>query len=457
MLPERPTLIVLPLIGLCISSSVLAQQADKPATAVSSKTSYAVEELGLGDKLNSDTLTHRAYHCSPSEQFTGFTWCTNRASRGRGYTAYSILHSADDKIVYANKTSEPAFSSSAEAKEELQRIAQKVGTQPKIIDMPHRSGLPDGMIAVWGNVVLTPVDADNIKKLAEGRSPKLGFMVDFVADFERSANKGLPIYKIGGGAGLVLAVSYGNPDRGTLRLIAVDASKFTSLGTDQAQAPVAAEPSPATDQAPPVAQPSPTTRQLAIVAQPSLASGQTTNVAQRSPTLNQTANVAQLSAHPIDKEIDALTELKHTISFLKTDLANATTKITKLETQNVEIERQLKQEAKARLSSEATKNQIEQTTLENEARYRSSRTGFWTILASVAIGSLLTVIAIRSPTIWNQWNKLKVASKLPSLILWAERLQQKISSPGIPGELFGRELDKHVAEINVTTQPRDVN
>jgi hypothetical protein len=148
--------------------------------------------------------------------------------------------------------------------------------------------------------------------------------------------------------------------------------------------------------------------------------------------------------------------LKRTISFLKTDLANATTKITKLETQNVETERQLKQEAKARLSAEATKNQIEQTTLENEARYRSSRTGFWTILASVAIGSLLTVIAIRSPTIWNQWNKLKVASKLPSLILWAERFQQKISSPGIPGELFGRELDKHVAEINVTTQPRDV-
>jgi hypothetical protein len=124
------------------------------------------------------------------------------------------------------------------------------------------------MIAVWGNVVLTPVDADNIKKLAEGRSPKLGFMVDFVADFERSAKKGLPIYKIGGGAGLVLAVSYGNPDRGTLRLIAVDASKFTSPATDQAQATVAAQPSPATDQAPAVGQPSPTTRQLAIVAQP---------------------------------------------------------------------------------------------------------------------------------------------------------------------------------------------
>ena len=435
MLPERLTLIVLPLIGLCISSSVLAQQADKPATAVSSKTSYAVEELGLGDKLDSDTLTHRAYHCSPSEQFTGFTWCTNRASRGRGYTAYSILHSADDKIVYANKTSEPAFSSSAEAKEELQRIAQKVGTQPKIIDMPHRLGLPDGMIAVWGNVVLTPVDADNIKKLADGRSPKLGFMVDFVADFERSAKKGLPIYKIGGGPGLVLAVSYGKPDRGTLRLIAVDASKFASPATDQPQAAVAAQPSPNQDQAAVAAQPSPTPGRTATVAQPPLQPTSTPNESQ--------TNIA---------------DFKHSISVLKADLASATTKIAKLETQNGETERQLKQEAQARLRAEAAKYQIEQTMLESEARYRSSTTGLWTVLASIIFGGLLAVSAIRSPTLRSQWNKLKAASKLSKLALLAERLQKKIlRKADLPKELFGRELDKHVAEINVTTQPREVN
>jgi len=431
MLPLNVRLIV---AGLCtgISFSVLAQQADKPTIAVSTKAPYAVEDLVLGDKLDSDTLTRHAYRCSRSEQFVGFTWCTNRSSRSRGYTAYSILHSPDDKIVYANKTLEPAFSSAAEAKDELQRISQKLGAQPKIIDMPHRSGLPDGMIAVWGNVVLTPVDADNIKKLAEGRSPKLGFMVDFVADFERSAKKGLPVYKIGGGPGLVLAVSYGKPDQGTLRLIAVDASKFASPAIDQAQPPVAAQPPPI-QQVAIAAQSPPTSNQTAIAAQPPL-----------QPT--STSNELQTN----------LTELKKTISSLKADLAKATAKISKLETQNVETERQLKQEAQARLAAEDTNRQAERTLLEkqNAAQSTGYVTRFLAILISMSIGALLALMAVRSPTLWNLRNKLNLASKLPNnLTVWATRVQGRYH----PKELFERELDKHVAEINVTAQPREVN
>src|SRR4029077_5481876 len=226
MLPLNVRLIV---AGLCtgIGSSVLAQQADKLPTQVA-KMRYAVEDLVLGDKVDPDAVTSRTYHCSPSEQFTRFTWCTNRSSKGRVRTAYSMLHSSEDKIVYANKTQEPAFSSSTAAKEELQRISQKLGGQPKIIDMPYRSALGDGFIAVWGDVVLTPVDTDNITKLADGKSPKLGFLVDFITDFQRSAKVGLPIYRIGGGAGLIFAVCYGKLEQGTLRLIAVDASEFTS-------------------------------------------------------------------------------------------------------------------------------------------------------------------------------------------------------------------------------------
>jgi hypothetical protein len=422
-------LIVLGLLGFCASlgSAAWAQQVEKPPTANSPKIHYAVEDLILGDKVDPDSLTSRTYHCSPSEQFVGFTWCTNRASKGRAYTVYSILHSPDDKIVYANKTLEPAFSSPAEAKEELQRIAQKLGAQPRIIEMPSRRGLSDGLIAVWGDVVLTPVDADNIKKLADGRSPKLGFMVDFVADFERSAKKGLPVYKIGGGPGLVLAVSYGKPDHGTLRFIAVDASKFASPATDQA--PVAAQSAATEDQAAIAAQRSPTPDRTATVAQPSL---QPTSIPNESQT-----NIA---------------DLKHTISLLKGDLANATKKITKLETQNVETERQLKQEAQARSTVEAAKRQIEQTLLETH-RAAESHNSVWTIFVSMAIGGLLALLAIRSPVFWNHWNKSKVQSKLSSLTQWARRFQQKTSARRVPEELFGRELDKHVTEINLTMQP----
>ena len=77
----------------------------------------------------------------------------------------------------------------------------------------------------------------------------------------------------------------------------------------------------------------------------------------------------------------------------------------------------------------------------------------WTIFVSMAIGGLLALLTIRSPVFWNHWNKSKVQSKLSSLTQWARRFQQKTSARRVPEELFGRELDKHVTEINLTMQP----
>jgi hypothetical protein len=308
-----------------------------------------------------------------------------------------MLHSSDDKIVYANKTQEPAFSSSIPAKEELQRISQKIGEQPKILDMPHQSSLGDGFIAVWGDVVLTPVDSGNMTKLADGQSPKLGFLVDFITDFQRSAKNALPVYRIGGGPGLVLAVSYGKPDKGTLRLIAVDASKFSTPVTN-----VIAQPPPVTDQAqaPAAVQPSPAQNQAAIVAQPS-------------PTPDQTAIVAQ---SPIAKESEPqpnVAELKHAISALRSELATSTAKVTRLENQLLESERQLKQEAQARLNAEAAKRQTEQAMLQSQ-----NATQLWTILADVLVGSLIAFLVICAPILWNRLKKSNMASKPTNVDQW---------------------------------------
>ncbi len=442
MLPRNVRLIVL---GVCtgISSSVLAQHADTPATQVA-KTPYAVEELVLGDKVDPDTVTSRTYHCSPSEQFVGSPGVrTGHPEVEDTRPIQSYIHGMT-KLYTPTKHWSRRFLLLLRRKRNFNEFRKGLVRSPEIIDMPHRSGLPDGMIAVWGDVVLTPVDADNVKKLAEGKAPKLGFMVDFVADFERSARKGLPVYRIGGGPGLLLAVSYGNPDRGTLRLIAVDASKFASQATEQPQRPVAAQPSPTQDQPAAAAKLSPTQDQATIAAQPSPTPDRT-DIASK-PALQPTSASNESQAN--------IADLKHTISLLKADLANATAKISKLETQNVETERQLRQEAEARLSADAAKTQIEQTMVESEARYRSSRTGFWTILASMAIGGFLALMAVRSPTLRNQRNTFKLASKLPNnLTVWARRVQGRYH----PKELFERELDKHVADINVTTQPREAN
>ena len=78
--------------------------------------------------------------------------------------------------------------------------------------------------ATWGKVTLEPLDRDSINTLADGKSPKVGYLVDFVGNFSRSAKEGLPIYRVSGGAGFLWVASFDQRGRGTLRLTAIDPS-----------------------------------------------------------------------------------------------------------------------------------------------------------------------------------------------------------------------------------------
>jgi tetratricopeptide (TPR) repeat protein len=73
---------------------------------------------------------------------------------------------------------------------------------------------------------LEPLDAHSISELAAGRSVIKGYMLDFIAHFQHSAQVGLPVFSLRGGPGFVYAASFDHKGRGTLRFAAVDASKF---------------------------------------------------------------------------------------------------------------------------------------------------------------------------------------------------------------------------------------
>jgi hypothetical protein len=118
--------------------------------------------------------------------------------RGSYIAAYSLLHSQDGSISYINRSQEPAFLNPKEAELNIQRYSRKIGESPRIMKMPHRSGLPDGLIAVWGKITLEPLDQESIKILADGKNPKKGFLIDYLRNFARSAKEGLPIYRIDG-------------------------------------------------------------------------------------------------------------------------------------------------------------------------------------------------------------------------------------------------------------------
>jgi hypothetical protein len=218
------------------------------ATAEPAK--YTIDGLAVGTQLNFDDASYRQYRCSPSDQFGDLTWCqkTRKDREPRGSTAiYSLLHSGDGSILYINRSQEPGVSNPQKAEEEIQQYSRKIGESPRVMKMPHRNGLPDGLIAVWGKVTLEQLDQESIKSLADRKGLKKGLLIDFLGNFARSAKAGLPVYRIDGGPGFVWAASFDQKGHGILRLAAVDASRF--VGPSAEQQPIAQLPGTASEAA----------------------------------------------------------------------------------------------------------------------------------------------------------------------------------------------------------------
>jgi hypothetical protein len=244
-------------IALCLAGTANAQV--RPGEPIAGQApTYAVDGLALGSKVRFESAAYRDYKCGPSEQFDGFTWCQRwrRDSERRGpfEATYSILHAKDGTVVYANRHQQPAFFDAGETDRDIQNYSRRFGETPRITRIPRRSGTSDAMLATWGKVELEPLDNDSVRSLAEGKSPRKGLLVDFLGNFTRSAQEGLPIYRIVGGAGFVWAASFDQRGRGTLRFAAVDPSGLTPIPVPNASVAQPVQPAPVPDAsvAPPV-------------------------------------------------------------------------------------------------------------------------------------------------------------------------------------------------------------
>src|SRR5262249_53310701 len=305
-------------------------------------TEYAVDGLAVGTRLNFGSASYREYKCSPSDQFDGLTWCqktrTDKERRGSYIAAYSLLHSKNGNLSYINRSQEPAFFNPNEAELNIQRYSRKLGESAHILKMPHRSGLPDGVIAVWGKITLEPLDQESIKTLADGKNPRKGFLIDYLRDFTRSAKQGLPIYRIDGGPGFIWAASFDQKGRGTLRLAAVDVSGFA----------------PPPDSVP-VAQTAIPTYQERL---PPPAAGVATAAPTPQEELPPPAAVVA-TAEPTPQE-ELSSEFNQKIEKLQADLAISSTKIAELETAKSVAERALEEAEQAKLDAENAKQEVEQ-------------------------------------------------------------------------------------------------
>jgi len=207
----------------------------------SSASIYAVEGLAVGARVVFNSAAYREYSCAPSEQFAGHSWCRKKrddnSPRGAYVSTYSILHSEDGTVSYVNRSLDPAWFSGNEANEDIARLAKKFGTQPRLLSAPRKTGLPNGIIASWGDVTLDPIGQSAMDQIASGQSVRLGIMIDHIGDFQRSAKAGLPIYRLGGGAGYVWAANWDENGRGTLRFLAINASALTAPNSSKASSP----------------------------------------------------------------------------------------------------------------------------------------------------------------------------------------------------------------------------
>jgi hypothetical protein len=341
-------------------------------------TEYAVDGLAVGTQLNLGSKSYREYKCNPSDQFAGLIWCQKTRSekerRGSYIEAYSLLHSKNGNLSYINRSQEPAFFNPSEAELNIQRYSRKLGESARILKMPHRSGLPDAVIAVWGKITLEPLDQESIKTLAEGKNPRKGFLIDYLRDFTRSAKQGLPIYRIDGGPGFIWAASFDRKGRGTLRSAAVDVSGFAlppdsvpvaeiAVPTDQERLPppaavVATAAPTAQEELPP---PATVVATAAPTAQEELPPPAAV-VATATPTAQEelpppTTVVA--TAAPTPQE-ESSSEFNQKIEKLQADLAISSAKVAELERAKSVAERALEEAEQAKLDAENAKQEVEQ-------------------------------------------------------------------------------------------------
>ena len=190
---------------------------------------YVVDGLSLGGHVTSGNLASRPYQCRPSDKFPGLIWCHEEHATpdNEVMRSHSILQSQDGTAYYVSSYFQPAFFDPNDIQNEIDRMSSEFGQQARIIRMSQREGLPSAVMAIWGAIQLEPLKPDEISVVASGGSPP-GILISFLGDEERSAQAGVPVYRLAGGAGFLWVATFDQNGRGVLQYLAIDDSKIES-------------------------------------------------------------------------------------------------------------------------------------------------------------------------------------------------------------------------------------
>ena len=163
--------------------------------------------------------------------------------RGEVISSNSILHSQNGTAVYVNRYIGAAFFGPNEVRGEIDRLSAKFGERAREFRMPKRDGFPNAIIAIWGKIELRELSPAEVSTVASGGNHK-GISLSYLGDLQRSAQAGMPVYELAGGAGFAWAASFNEDGRGVLRFLTIDASQMPSGTATPSAAPPPQPPQP---------------------------------------------------------------------------------------------------------------------------------------------------------------------------------------------------------------------
>jgi hypothetical protein len=133
---------------------------------------------------------------------------------------------------YVNKELFPAYFTAADIDMEISRLSSQFGGTPRIYRLNETRGFPKAVIATFSGVELQPLKPNDLAVLAQGKSPHIGILIDFLNNFHQSAKANLPIYKLSGSEGFAWIANYNRQGKGTLRFFAADPSQMKRGSAD---------------------------------------------------------------------------------------------------------------------------------------------------------------------------------------------------------------------------------
>jgi hypothetical protein len=401
---------------LCLMSSALA--GSPGASAATSP--YVIDGIALGAQFRPE----RDYQCKPSIQFADVTWCLRkkpgRASRGSFVSTTSILQAPGGAVAYVNREVEPAFFGSDDFQNEISRLTTRFGERARVMRLPTRGGLPNAVIASWGGVELEQLDDDVVSTLAsEGSPPRLGLLVDYLGALRKSAQLGLPIFRLGGGAGYLWSASSDDSGRGHLRFLEVDASAL----------------------APPKASKPPSTPQPAPAA-----------VETEKPVAKPAEKPAKVSAEPPAAEPRVVAEPTRAVAETPRDAVESTGSVSQTpkhaEPDNAAV---LRQQAYRLAAEERERARIAWARYEAERAAADAKGGSWSLTRGAMIG--FTTLAIVALFLAMRMQRTEEQTELRDAARRADlraRLGQPVTRAGTPRASAVRATIRASAEANPT-------